>query len=482
MSSRPAARLLGVQTPHVELRPAARRSDVDDAAFLSSRYGLSPDDWQTLVLKAWLGIQPDGQWAARRCGLAVSRQNGKNAVLEVRELFGMVVLGEKFLHTAHEVKTARKAFTRLRSFFENRDYPELAALVRDVRQTNGQEAVILNNGGSVEFVARSKNSGRGYTVDVLVVDEAQEFSEDALEALLPTISSAPLGNPQTIYTGTPPGPKANGDIFTRLRGDGLEGKDRRLSWHEWSCDPDADLDEPANWMRANPALGIRLQWDVVEAERGSLSDAGFGRERLGMWDDASSNRVVGADVWAEVADLTSLPKDRFALAVDVSPDRMSASVALAGQRADGLWHVELDQQKNGAVGWLVPWIVRRCENNNVRAVVIDGMSPAASIIDELAQHKIRVTTTSAREMAQACGTLYDGVMAGWLRHTDQAQVNVALSVARRRPLGDAWAWNRKNAHSDITPLVACTLALWGAQQSTVKKPSRSGRPRRVVTG
>jgi len=68
-------------------------------------------------------------------------------------------------------------------------------------------------------------------------------------------------------------------------------------------------------------------------------------------------------------------------------------------------------------------------------------------------------------------------MEQWIRHTDQPQVNVALSVARKRPMlnGEAWGWNRKNASSDITPIVAETLALWGAQATAAKKPLRHGR-------
>ncbi|HWH28811.1 MAG TPA: hypothetical protein VNU26_07590 [Mycobacteriales bacterium] len=431
-----------------------------------------------MVLRSWLGLRADGRYAATRTGLAVPRQNGKNAVLEIRELFGMVVLGEKFLHTAHEVKTARKAFLRIASFFENdRLYPELAGLAKEIRKTNGQEAVVLTNGGSVEFIARSKGSGRGFTVDVLVMDEAQELSDEALEALLPTISSAPLGNPQQILTGTPPGPRANGEIFSRMRNEGLEGKAERLSWHEWSCEADADLDDPLNLALANPALGRRLQYEVCEAERGTMSDAGFGRERLGMWDEAATNRVISAGTWADRADEQSIAVDRFALAVDVAPDRSISSVAFAGQRGDGSWHVELDEQRHG-VGWLLNHIVRRCEANDVRAVVIDGMSPAASLIDELAKRKIKVTTTGPRDMAQACGSFYDGAVEGWLHHIDQPQLNAALGAARKRPLGDAWAWNRKNSALDITALVACTLALWGAQASAVKRPGR-GRGRVV---
>lgn len=471
----------------MSLVPKHRVSDADDASFLSSRYGLSPDPWQFAVLEAWLGVRPDGKWAASRCGLAVPRQNGKNAIIEMRELFGMVVLGEKFLHTAHEVKTARKAFARLRSFFENEHrYPELAAMVTDVRQTNGQEAIILANGGSCEFVARSKGSGRGFTVDCLVMDEAQDLNDDHIEALLPTISAAPRANPQQIFTGTPPGPSVSGEIFTRLRQDGHKGTDKRLAWHEWSCTPDADLDAPQSLATANPALGIRLHREVAEAERGTLSDAGYGRERLGMWDEVSGRTVIDPHAWKLRADPASMAIERLTLAVDVSPDRVAA-VGLAGLRADGLWHVELDEHRTG-VDWVPAWLEQRAERNRLHAVVLDELSGLVETRN--GRHyvigtSVEVTLASAqgRDMAIACAKFYDAVMDGSLKHTDQPQVNVALSVARKRAVGaTGWAWNRASATSDITPIVAETLALWGAQNQTVKKPTRkrSGEGRRAT--
>jgi hypothetical protein len=63
----------------------------------------------------------------------------------------------------------------------------------------------MGNGGSIEFIARSSGSGRGFTVDVLVCDEDQDLTDEELAALLPTISAAPSGNPMVILTGTPPG-------------------------------------------------------------------------------------------------------------------------------------------------------------------------------------------------------------------------------------------------------------------------------------
>lgn len=477
--------LLGEQAPQLRVAPRAKRSDADDAEFLSSSYGLVPDEWQRLVLEDWLALRPDGRWASLTCGLSVPRQNGKNGLIEIRELYGIVALGEKFLHTAHEVKTARKAFLRLASFFENpRKWPELADMVREIRKTNGQEAVLLSNGGSVEFVARSKGSGRGFTVDVLVMDEAQELSDDALEALMPTTSAAPLGNPQWIFTGTPPGPKANGEVFERTRDEAIAKKSIRLSWHEWSMDVGGDLDDPKQWAKANPALGGRLQYDVIEGERSRFSDEGFARERGGLWDGASSSRVIDEKSWDDVKDAASMAIDRLVLAIDVPPERSAATVGLAGLRADGRWHVEMDEQRS-SVDWVIPWVKARAARNRLHAVVVDEMS---GLVEErrgrhyLIGTDVLVTLAGAegRDMAIACAKFFDSVMDKSLRHTDQPQVNVALSVASKRPLQGGWAWNRKDAASDISPIVSMTLALWGAQNDNVKRPVRRSGNRTAV--
>lgn len=467
----------GAQRPRVHVAPKGRvRDDGDDAAFLSGAYGLSPDEWQRLVLDDWLARSGrGGKWASLTCGLSVPRQNGKNAVIEMRELFGMVSLGERFLHTAHEVKTARKAFLRLASFFENsRKWPELAELVKDIRRTNGQEAIVLTNGGSVEFVARSKGSGRGFTVDVLVCDEAQELSDDALEALMPTTSAAPLGNPQWIFTGTPPGPSANGEVFSRTRDDALSGKSSRLAWHEWSCDGAVDLDDPLCAAAANPSLGGRLQWDVVFGERARFSDEGFARERLGMWDSAGSQRVISADSWAAIAapNLKDVGGE-VAIAFDVSPDRSTATIASAAWTTDEIPYVDVVESRRGEPDWGVARFVDMCQRHDVRAVVVDGASAAFSLVDPLRQAGLTVTVTSARQMAAAFGNFYDAVMDGRVRHLDQPLLNLALAAARKRKIGDSgFGWSRKDSESDITAVTAATLALWGLTSSEVAEKPR----------
>ena len=464
----------GVQVPRIALVPRAKWSHADDACFLASGYGLVPDEWQATVLDGWLGERATGKWAAPRCGLAVPRQNGKNGVLEVRELYGMVALGEKFLHSAHEVKTARKAFLRLASFFENdREWPELAALVVEIRRTNGQEAIVLANGGSTEFVARSKGSGRGFTVDVLVCDEAQELSEDALAALLPTISSAPLGNPQTIMTGTPPGPSMDGAVWTRMRDAGVAGKDRRLAWFEWSVPGQVDAHQRDHWYAVNPALGNRLNIETIADELAAMDEDTFARERLGRWPSTSTIQVIDVTAWRACATQSPATDGTVSYSVDISPDGARISIGAAARTQDGPAHVEVVENRTTAsgTGWVIDWLVQRW--SDTAAVVIDGQSPAMALVPELSQRGVRVTVTGAADMAKACG-MFDAAVSGeTLTHFDQPGLNKALAGARKRDIGQAgaWGWNRKTLDSDITPLVSVTLAHYGAMTSR-RKPGR----------
>lgn len=475
-------RSAGRQTPTIANVPASVGSDAEDAAFLSSGYGLTPDEWQLQVLDGWLGRQGSGKWSSSRCGLSVPRQNGKNGVLEIVELFQMISLGRKILHTAHEVKTARKAFLRLASFFENeRKFPELAELVTTIRRTNGQEAVVLSNGGSCEFIARSKGSGRGFTVDTLVMDEAQELSEDALAALLPTLSSAPSKNPQQIMMGTPPGPTDTGEVFTRMRNEGVEGKSKRLCWMEWSAPSNPDLDDPQMWFEANPSLGNRLLMDTITDERDSMDDITFMRERLGMWSTSETQRVIPQEDWDACGVVA--PKDdgsSVSLAVDVSPSRSCASVVACGMTVEGRPWVDVVESRRGTPEWVVDRVAGICRTQDVRAVVIDEVGPAASFIDQLKRRGVVVTSVKTRQMVAAVAEFYDTVMAHDLVHLNQTSLSLAVAVARKRRLGDSWAWNRKDADSDITPLVAATLALYGQRFSQVRRPVRKKRERRKV--
>jgi hypothetical protein len=474
--------LSGVQEPSFRRVPAAAvGSEGDDAVFLASQYELQPDPWQEMVLRDWLGRRPDGKWAATRCGLAVPRQNGKNGILEMRELYGLVLLGETFLHTAHEVKTARKAFKRLLSFFDDEQmpprFPELSALVAEIRRANGQEAIYFTNGGSVEFIARSKGSGRGFTVDVIVMDEAQELSEDALAALVPTRSAAPLRNPQLIFTGTPPAPTMNGEVFTRTRVAGLKGNDPRLAWHEWSIpapgldQPPIDLDDAGLLAQANPALGGRVLQETIEDDRSGLSYEGFARERLGVWFDMTAQLAgIPADSWAERAGAEGRPAGPFAFALSASwPHAEWGSIAVVGRNGDEVWTQIVNHDRG--TSWMPARVKALRDEWNPVAIVLDDKDPAVREKTALEQAGVELMPLTSAQVTQAYGMLIASVVgdAPYLRHYDQPELNAAVASAQKRPIGDAHTWARKGP-DDISPVVAVTHALYGLAVSKPKPP------------
>ena len=492
---------VGVQEPRVRLRPPTLfdTSDGEEAIELAAGYGLTADEWQEGIIVGWMARRKDGRLAAGTCGTSVARQNGKNGVVEIIQLHKLALQGRKILHTAHEVKTARKAFKRLLSFFDNkRKYPELAAMVKEIRRTNGQEAIILHELDaecseecgcvedkcpSIEYVARSRGSGRGFTVDDLFCDEAQELSDEQLEALMPTIASAPQGDSQVFYLGTPPGPKSNGEVFTRIRKAAVEGKDRRLCWDEWSIPDDMHTDEAMrHWKEfvfdTNPALGIRLQFDVVLEEHKNMSPEGFCRERLGRWDTA--NKVPPAFDYKHWLTLSSVEGPSAAakrcFAVRFAVDGSAVGLAAASREGRGLAHVEAIMMLQGMYPQLIlDWVLERV--GRASQIVVDGRDGAGDFVQALRDEKVpaRMIWTPNTEQVITAHSMLDGaVKSARLTHKNQPILNAQVQDVARRKIGmnGGFGWVPRDPNGSAVLIDAVTLAYWAVM--TTKRRGKSG--------
>ena len=451
---------------------------------LAERCGLMLDPWQRDALHDSLSTNAEtGLWSTPRVALSVPRQNGKGAIIEALELaflLGVFPQAKLLIHSAHEFKTAQNGFQRLLSYFET--IPVLAkardegrvkvgtAAAREFVSLTGPDGVTR----TVKFLARSKGSGRGFSADLLILDEAQELAEEVFAAILPTVSARP--NPQIWLFGTPPSPTMNGEVFTRFRDVGIDGKDDRLAYFEWSAPTDADVSDPEVWRCANPAFGLRISEAAIRDEFFAMDEETFCRERLGQWDGVASLRVIPEDLWLSLKSETD-PDGRVAFAIDVSPDRSRASIGVAGYLPDGRVMVQAIENRRGT-GWVVDRIAALTARWPHVAVVLDSGGPAASLLPDLKRAKVkRVVTISSREVAQACGAFYDLAVQERLAHPDQPVLNESVAAARKRPLGDAWAWHRKDSTTDLTPLVAVTFAAHGLATS---KSSTARGPRRAV--
>ena len=488
LAARNVSPLRGSQTPRIYCAPPYAYSTGPEAIDLARMAGLELDEWQQMHLTAALGETREGKWAAFEVGECVPRQNGKNGEVEARQLTGLFLLEERLqIHTAHMADTSVEQYLRLRARIEGT--PELSRRVKKMTSGKGTEAILLHRNPKtglaprLTFRTRTGGGGLGFSCDGLYFDEPMWLPLTFHGALMPTLSARP--NPQVWYFGSAVDKEKHehGFVFAKVRKRGRAGGDGSLVFAEWSPDVESPDDitpemarDPELWARSNPGLGIRISPEHVERERESMDVRSFAVERLGAGDwpdpDDIAGRPISPEAWAALADPDSTPRDPVCFAVDVSPDRARAAIAVAGFRQDGKPHLEVVEHKRGT-GWVVEKAQSVLAKHPSVGIVLDASGQGAALLPEFQKAGIELRDdksgrgdlilVNASEHAQACGIIFDAVEQEMLAHLGTPELQSAIAGAVKRPLGDRWAWSRKDSTVDISPLVSITLALWGLQ-------------------
>jgi len=437
-----------------------------------NRLGWQFDGWQDGLGRLILSKNSQGLFAADLCVASIPRQVGKSYLFAAMS-FAMCLLtpGLTVIWTAHRVKTAKEQFNAMAGLAsQDAVRPHVAQVVRG----RGDEALLFTNGSRILFGAREAGFGRGFAnVGVLVFDEAQILTEAAMEDMIASQNVAE--NPLTILTGTPPRPRDPGEVFATARAEALSGESDEVLYVELSADPDADLLDRGQWRRANPSFPSRTSERAMLRMKKNLSEDSFRREALGIWDEVSVHKpIVTAQKWRDMIDVG--PEDGTkpdAIGVDMSHGRdiSIASCWIEGESAH-LEQVWAGTDPVRALDWLL-------EQARRIPIVIDGASPAASLVPDLKSRRCQVVVTTAAQMGQACGLLENRIATDTLTHAGQPKVTDAILGARRRPIRDAGGWglDRSDPTQSIYPIVAATLALYGA---TSHKRSRTNTGRVVV--
>jgi hypothetical protein len=185
---------------------------------------------------------------------------------------------------------------------------------------------------------------------------------------------------------------------------------------------------------------------------------------------AASKSLIPWEVWSTLVDASSQPLDPLVLSFDVAEDRSSASIAVCGTRADGLVHLEVVDSRPGT-GWVVARLIELRDKHRPSAIAWDPKGPAGSLGPDAGKAGLVLTDVSLAETAAAAGALFDGCSAREVRHLGQPSLNAALASAGKRPVGEAWTWSRKSSGTDISPLVAVTIAFAARRVAPKKKPT-----------
>lgn len=472
--------------------------------------GFEPDPEQALALDVLFAEDEHGLPAVFELAAVVARQNLKTGLFKQAALGWLFVTEERRIAwSAHEFDTAVEAFRDLTELITNT--PMLSrrlapGTANGIYTARGSEAIELASGQRIKFKARTKSGSRGLTGDKTVLDEAFALTKQHLGAIMPIMSTRPRA--QIVYGSS--ACHEDSDVLRKIVKRGRAGQSPRLGYLEYTvrcesdecshapgtpgcnrceyrdCDhepgtPGCAMDREDLWPMANPQAGRRISWQYLRDERNALDPAEFGRERMGWHDEpaAEGGAIVSSDQWWSLRDPGSEPVDPVSFGFYVSRDRTSAAIAVAALRADGKYHVEVVPAVRGKTLESLPgtsWIRGRLAELraewNPAEVVTDARSAAASLIPDLEEDG-PISTTSAQDMAAACGVLYDAIVEKRLHHRGQAALARAVLGAKTRSLSDAWAWDPKDPTTDITQLLAVTCAIHGVRLREDEPPAES---------
>jgi len=475
--------------------PAWTKTDGPEVADLAELAGLPPDPEQRMALDVMFALRPDFKVAAFEFALIMARQNGKSGLFKMAALGWLFVTDQRLIvWSAHEMNTTKEAFRDLAALIEN--CPALRKRLakgpsNGIYRGNGDEAIELASGQRIKFKARTHGGGRGLTGDKIVLDEAMFLAPHHMGSLLPTLSA--VDDPQVCYGGS--AGLAQSDVWRGVRDRGRAGISPSLAYLEFcalpeegacaeeNCShalevPGCALDDVEYIRQANPALERRITVGYILAERQSLPPEEYGRERAGWWDkpDAADEPLITAGQWTELVDPLSEPLDPVAFGVYVNINRTASAIGVVGRRSDGKLHVGVVPAVRGksidslpGTAWIAERVKELVEEWKPCAVVIDGHSAAASLITTIEGVGVEVVASNATDLAKACGSFHDAVTEDNMRHRGAGPLFRSVTSAKKRDLSDAWAWDRKDKDSDITQLMAVTLALHGLIEYVPKK-------------
>lgn len=436
-------------------------------------------EWQEIQINGIMATNPDGLWKHMVYGLCVSRRNGKGEILAAREFDGIINLNEKICHTAHRTTTSHDAFNRLYTLLKKAGYEEHSRKQKVMPERSffaskqyGLEHIEISGGGIIDFRTRTNNGGLGEGFDLLIIDEAQEYTSKQESALIYTVSASK--NPQTIMVGTPPTVISGGDVFVRLRESIIANKAPDTGWSEWSIDEQTDnVDDVDLWYKYNPSLGSILSERNIRGElAGDPLD--FNIQRLGLWVSYNQKSAITESDWSDLK-LGKKPKleDKLYLGIKYGRDGANVAMSIAARTADGKIFVETIDCVSVRAG--NRWMFDYFRNPKVQKIAVDGASGQQMLVEQMHNEgfKLRPILPAVREIVLANSMFEQDLFGKNITHSGQESLAQVVTNCEKRPIGNNGGFGYRSLVEsyDIAIMDSMILAYWlcATQKEVVQK-------------
>lgn len=490
--------------------------------FAAVYLGITLRPWQKWLLIHALELTPDGRYRFRKVVIIVGRQNGKTKLIEVLALWWLFVDSDSFpdhvpadeflvLGTAQDKDTAKKVWKKvLRRCNPNVTkwpgrfspaarkaiVPALVAQAMPPSESNGSEAIILQNGAQYQIAASTSGGGRGDSLSRVVLDELREQKNwEGWAALSKTLNGTFNSQMWAISSAGDAKSVVLKDIrdaavaaleeWQRYVEAGIASVEEYANTHdvsigifEWSAHEDCKLDDPEAYLQSNPSIGYGYEVDALLSDLESGEPEHVTRtEVLGIWVTAALEPSLNVDAWPGLADPPQVdydgtvtyagsqiaPASPVILGVDTSADRKRTWIGVAGWREDGLQHLEVIDvvSRMTAVADRVKAIA---EEWDIEFVALQARGCwAGELKDPLEKLGLTVIEVSGPALGAGVGKMHDRVDDGAMRHRDQEALTQAVKHAVTKKLNDVRVWDRDASPVDIAPLIAVSNAAYGLE-------------------
>ena len=456
---------VGRQSPTVSVVLPYKDTKGREAVELYNKSEHTMLEWQEALTYDIMAVDDEGLWIHQKFGYSVPRRNGKSEMALARCIRGLKY-GERILYTAHRASTAHSIWERL-----GRLCVKCGIRIESSFRAFGKEHLYADTGGIIEFRTRTSTGGLGEGYDVLIIDEAQEYTPEQETALKYVVTDS--ANPQTIMFGTPPTAISAGTVFPNFRKTVLQKDSYASGWAEWSVPEMSDANDVDLWYETNPSLGFILKERTIRSEIGE-DRTDFNIQRLGLWIKYNQRSAISRNEW-EALELPKLPKltGQLFVGIKFGIDGENVALAVAARTADGKIFSEVVGCKPIRNG--VHWIVQFLAEADYRKAVVDGKNGVDVLMDAAKAERIkRIETVTVSQIIKANSVFDMAMEKGTFQHMAQSAVTQVVTNCERRKIGANGGLGYRSMldGADIALLDSMILAHWICTDSKAEKPKQ----------
>ena len=507
--------ILGVEQPRVftppkrELTPETSHGFAA-IAFAEEILGVRLFPWQRWLLIHALELDEETDAPRFRFIVTtVARQSGKTMLMLVLALWHLYALDSPtVIGTAQDLANAEKAWGEAVEWAQSIE--ELEELIEKV-SLGHPKVMRLLSGCQYRVAAASRKGGRGFSGDLVLLDELREHqSWDSWSAVTNTMNARPkaqawafsnAGDSLSVVLrylraqahrelGWPDG-DADADILEELDEEMAEyladTQDQQvLGWFEWSADPDAKRTDRHAWAQANPSMN---HTDIVEncvTERAIAAAMRtnpphqFEIEVLCRWLSMSEAGPFPEGSWRETFNNDAVPaadSARF-VCLAMSWNRTRCYIARAAKDADGVPVVGIAADRNGTE-WVIPWLIENRQTYTGIVIQSNG-APETSLIDDInnallpsgGPANITIVPWAGPDLGSATGLMFDRLERRSIKHLAHPGLDAAATSAAVKVFSQgAWVIDLAASPTDAAPLKAAIGAVWAAETTAPQRRS-----------